>query len=96
MNYGDYVKEVAKRMDLSQAETKRLIKESTGAIVDALAGGDSFSIPNLGTFGTKVKDQHKSYNPHYEKFMLLPKKRVITYHASASIKDEFKDKKVKK
>ncbi len=95
MNYGDYVKEVAERMSISQAEVKRLIKQSTGIIVEELSNGEAFTIPHLGTFGTQVKEQHKSYNPHYEKFMLYPKKRVVTYHVSSAIKDEFKDKKVK-
>ena len=88
MNYGDYIKEVANRANLSQAETTRIVKASFETVVDALNAGETFTLPNLGTFGTKVKPQHKGYNPAYEKFMLYPKKRVVTYNASSSMKNE--------
>jgi len=91
MKYSDYIKTVAERMSISQTETKELVQQSLEVIVKSLNSGDKFTIPHLGTFGTKVKDSHRSYNPHYEKFMLLPKKRIITYAPSSSIKDEFKD-----
>ncbi len=88
MNYGDYVKNVAGRMNLPQTETKQLIKQSFETIVDALDAGENFTIPGLGTFGTKVREQHKAYSPFYEKFMLLPKKRIVTYHPSSTLKDK--------
>ena len=88
MNYGDYVKNVAKRMDLSQDETKRLIKTSFETIVGALDAGENFTIPGLGTFGTKIREQHKAYSPYYNKFMLLPKKRIVTYYPSSTMKDK--------
>ena len=94
MKSSDYIKTIAERMNISQTETKQLMQQSFEVIVKSLDSGDKFTIPHLGTFGTKVKDQHRSYNPHYEKFMLLPKKRIITYDASSSIKGEFKDTRV--
>ena len=90
-NYGDYVKNVAKRMDLSQDETKRLIKQSFETIVEALNDGENFTIPGLGTFGTKTREQHKSYNPFYDKFMLLPRKRIVTYYPSSTMKDKMNE-----
>ena len=95
MKDSDYVKKVAERMNISQAETKRLMTQSFEVIVSSLASGDKFTVPHLGTFGTKIREQHKSYSPFYEKFMLLPKKRVITFYPSSVIKEEFKDKRVK-
>ena len=88
MNYGDYVKNLAEKMNLPQVETKRLMKQSFETIVDALDAGESFTIPGLGTFGTRVREQHKTYSPFYEKFMLLPKKRIVTYHPSSTFKDK--------
>jgi len=88
MNYGDYVKSVAKRMDLSQTETDRIIRQSFETIVDALDAGEKFTIPGLGTFGTKIREQHRSYSPYYNKFMLLPKKRIVTYYPSSTMKDQ--------
>ncbi len=88
MTDADYVKNVAKRMNLSQAETKRLMKQSFATLVSVLDSGKKFTMPSLGTFGTKVREQHKAYNPFYEKFMLFPKKRVITYYPNSAIKEE--------
>jgi nucleoid DNA-binding protein len=96
MNAGDYVKNVAKRMDLSQAETKRLIDLTLETVVSALDDGETFTLPGLGTFGTKIREQHRAYSPFHKRFMILPKKRIITYYPSSKIKDEFKDTRVEK
>ena len=88
MNYSEYVKNVAERMDVPQAETKRLIQKCMETIVDSLDAGEKFTIPGLGTFGTKIREQHKTYSPYYEKFMLLPKKRIVTYYPSSTMKDK--------
>lgn len=88
MNYGDYVKNVAGRMDLSQAETGRLMKQSFATIVESLNTGEKFTIPGLGTFGTKTREQHRAYSPFYEKFMLLPRKKIVTYSPSSTLTDK--------
>ena len=88
MNYGDLVKKVSAKANLSQEETKRLMTSSFETMVAALKAGEGFSLPALGTFGTKVREKHKAYNPAYEKFMLYPKKRVVTYYPNSSIKSE--------
>lgn len=92
MNYGEFTKNVAKGMKLSEAETKRLMEGALKTVVTSLDAGESFTVPGLGTFGTKVRDQHRSYSPFYEKFMLLPKKRVVTYYPSSTIKDKLNEK----
>ena len=94
MNYNDFVKNMAKRMDLSQSEIRRLLKHNFDTIEKTLDSGSGFTIPGLGTFGTKTRDEHKAYSPFHEKFMLLPKKRVITYHPSSVMKDELKDRRI--
>jgi nucleoid DNA-binding protein len=96
VTYKEYVKDVAERMNLSQVETRSLIDTCFETVVKALENEERFTIPNLGTFGTKVKEQHRSYSPYYNKFMLLPKKRIVTYYPSTSMKDEYKTKKVAK
>ncbi len=88
MNYGDYVKRVAKRADLSQAETKRVMSLCFEVLVDALDAGEEFTLPDLGTFGTKIRKKYKAYNAANEKVMHYPTKRVVTYYPSSSINSE--------
>lgn len=88
MNYGDYVKAVSEKAGLSQAETKRMMQKSFEVIVEELVEGKRLTLPQLGTFDTKVRDQHRAYNPAYEKFMLYPKKRVVTFYPGSFIKEE--------
>jgi nucleoid DNA-binding protein len=94
MNYSDFVKNISKRMDLPQTEIKRLLKQNFDTMEKVLDSGKGFTIPGLGTFGVKVKEEHKAYSPFHEKFMLLPKKRVVTYSPSSVIKEELKDRRV--
>lgn len=88
MNYGDYVKNVAKRANLSQAETKRVMSLCFEVLVDALDAGEEFTLPDLGTFGTKVRKKYTAYNTANEKVMQHPRQRVVTYVPSSSITNE--------
>jgi len=94
MNYNDFVKNMAKRMDLSQTEIKRLLKQNFDTMEKTLDSESGFTIPGLGTFGIKIRDEHKAYSPFHESFMILPKKRVVTFHPSSVLKEELKERRI--
>ena len=75
---------------MSKAETRRLLDLITDTLKDHLAEGRSFTVPDLGTFGTHTREERKSYNPHYEQYMMLPPKRVVDYTPSKGLKEDLK------
>ncbi|MDX1592411.1 MAG: HU family DNA-binding protein [Balneolaceae bacterium] len=90
MNYSDFIDRLADTTGKSNAEAKELAEDVFSVLSQELSRGNGVSIPNLGTFGVKVNDVKKVYNPHYEKYMLVPPKRVVEFTPASGLKDELK------
>lgn len=90
MNTGDVVEILAKNWDMSKAETRRLLDVIVDTFNYNIANGNSFTIPDLGTFGTHTREERESYNPYYQQYMKLPPKRVVDFTAAKAIKEELK------
>ncbi len=90
MNTSDVVAVLAENWDMSQAETRRLMDTVIQTFNDNIAGGNSFTISELGTFSTNTRESRKSYNPHYEQYMKLPPKRVVHFSPSKGLKEDLK------
>lgn len=90
MNTSDLVARLAENRDITQEETRKMLDLVVQNMSDHLAQGNDFTIPELGTFGTHTRDKHRSYNPHHEKYMMLPPKRVVDFKSSKSLEDDLK------
>jgi len=94
MTSSELIKTLSSRLELPQVEIKRLLKGSEKIMKDVLDQDVGITIPGLGTFFTHVRNKRKSFNPHHKKFMMLPQKRIISFHSSSTIKDELKFKRL--
>lgn len=90
MNTDDLVERLADNWDLTHKECREVLDAVIQNMCDNLAQGNDFTIPELGTFSTHTRDKHKSYNPHYEKYMMLPPKRVVDFSAGENLEDDLK------
>lgn len=90
MNTSDLVAKLADNWDMTQSDARELLDVIIHVFNDNIAAGQRFSVPELGTFGTKTRKKRKSFNPHYEQYMMLPPKRVVEFNASKSIKEDLK------
>ncbi len=90
MTYTELIDQLSEELKLSKTETKYLVDELVSELTEQLGQGYSFTIPDLGTFKTKIKDVQKVYNPHHEKFMLIPPKRVVEFHPGKNLKENLK------
>lgn len=90
MNTSDLVARLAENRDITQEETRKILDLVVQNMSDHLAQGNDFTIPELGTFSTHTRDKHRSYNPHHEKYMMLPPKRVADFKPSKSLEDDLK------
>ncbi len=90
MNTGEVVEALSENWDMSKAETRRLLDLALEIYKENLAKGNSFTIPDLGTFGTHTREKRKSYNPHYEQYVMLPPKRVVDFTPSKGLKEDVK------
>ncbi len=90
MNTSDVVAMLAKNWDMTQAEARKLLDVITQTFNENIASGNSFTIPELGTFGATTRKERRSYNPHYEQYMKLPPKRVVDFNPSKGLKEDLK------
>jgi nucleoid DNA-binding protein len=90
MNTSDLVTVLAENWDMTQAEVREFLDAVTQTFTENIASGNSFTIPELGTFSTTTRKKRKSFNPHYEQYMELPPKRVVDFNPSKGLKEDFK------
>lgn len=90
MNYRELIDQLAEASGKSKAQTKELLEDAVSVLSDRLSRGKGVSVPDLGTFSTKVRDVQKVYSPHHKKYMLTPPKRVVEFSPSSKLKDELK------
>jgi DNA-binding protein HU-beta len=90
MNYSDLIDQLAEATGNSKVKTKELLGDAISVLSDQLSKGSGVSIPDLGTFSTKVKDVQKMYNPHHEAYLLVPPKRIVEFTPASGLKNELK------
>lgn len=90
MNYSDLVKKLADELELSQSETNELVHDAFDVLTEKLGEGYGFTIPDLGTFSVELKEPKEVYNPHYEKYLITPPKRVVAFSPASNLKDRLK------
>lgn len=88
MNKSETIKQLSEQLGITQQETENLYDNFVSILANHLASDKGFSIPKLGSFHSKIREPYKSYNPHYKKMMMLPKKKVVQFTQSSSIKGE--------
>ncbi len=88
MNKSETIKQLSEQLGITQQETEALYDNFVSLLSNHLAADQGFSIPKLGSFHSKIRDPYKSYNPHYKTMMMLPKKKVVQFTQSSSVKEE--------
>ena len=90
MNYRELLDNLSKRTGQSKGDTRKLLKETVSVISRQLAEGEGVSIPGLGTFGTRLTNERKIYNPHFDDYVDVPKKRVVDFSQAADLKEKIR------
>ncbi|MCH8838573.1 MAG: HU family DNA-binding protein [Candidatus Marinimicrobia bacterium] len=91
MNNSEILKLLAKRNGLTLKETKKLLKQMVGVFSDTLGNYVGFSIPDLGTFGTHIREARQAYDLNRQAHVLLPPKRLVSFSPAVGLKDEIKE-----
>ncbi|OAN61678.1 hypothetical protein A8B79_04430 [Balneola sp. EhC07] len=91
MNKSETIKALSERLELTQTQTEELYNSLVSIFTEHLSNNNGFSIPDFGSFSSEIREEYKSYNPHYKQMMLLPKKKVVRFSQSSALKDEFNE-----
>jgi len=94
MNKTETIKALSEQLDLTQTQTEEFYNALVSQLTRYLSKEGGFSIPDFGSFSSEVRDEYRSYNPHYKQMMLLPKKKVVRFSQSTSLKGQFNEAKL--
>jgi DNA-binding protein HU-beta len=90
MNHSELIDRLSEQTGNTKVLTREILGHTIDVLTEQLADGSGVSIPNLGTFGTKVNPEKKVYNPHYDAYTMVPEKRVIEFTPAAGLKEDVK------
>lgn len=90
MNYKELIDQLSEKTGNTKTGTKKILQDAITVLSDQLEHGNGVSIPDLGTFSTRITPERKVYNPHFDAEMMVPKKRVVEFSPASGLKEEVK------
>lgn len=90
MTYKQLVHKLADVRDIPLSQARELLDGLFGTLQSELGEGKGVSIPDLGTFTTKIRGSRKVYSPHHETYIMVPPKRVVDFSPSINLKKDLK------
>ncbi len=91
MDQAALVEKIAKELDISNAQSQRLLKATLREIRELLRAGHAVTIPHLGTFDTATHEEHRGYRPATHDFAIFPKRRVPVFRTGTLLREEVYD-----
>jgi DNA-binding protein HU-beta len=96
MNKSELIDAVAKEADLSKAATEKVLAAVIGAVVKAVAGGDTVTLVGFGTFKSSKRAARTGRNPQTGKEIKIAASTVPRFTAGATFKAAVAGKKAAK
>ena len=96
MNKSDLVEVVAKETELSKAASEKVLAAVIGAVVQAVAKGDTVTLVGFGTFKSSKRAARVGRNPQTGKELKIAASTVPRFTAGATFKAAVAGKKASK
>ncbi|MFW5799759.1 MAG: HU family DNA-binding protein [Spirochaetota bacterium] len=93
MNKKELVKEIAKKVDVSQKTVDEVIKTFTEVVKKALKKGQKVTLVGFGTFQVRKRKPTTVINPQTKKKMDVPAKKYAKLQFSDKVNDMLNSKK---
>lgn len=81
----EFIKEIAREADFTQAETARFLEAFQKVVTDALAEGDEVMLTGFGCFSVRRKPARTMLS--FGKEIEVPAKKSIVFKAGRTLKD---------
>jgi len=86
MNKSELIDAIAEESGLSKADAAKALDAVTGAIVDAVANGDSVSLIGFGTFKASARAAREGKNPKTGEKLSIAATTVPKFSAGTNFK----------
>lgn len=91
MTKTEVLKALSEELSLTQAETEQIYDTLVDHLTQILAADQGFTLPALGSFSSETRPPRVSFNPHYGKKMMNPKKKAVRFSQSTVIREELNE-----
>jgi DNA-binding protein HU-beta len=95
MTKEELVKNVAKRMEISQSTASKNIDGIFGALKESLGRGDSFRMIGFGTFKVVDRSERKGRNPRTGQEITIPAQKTVRFLPGKQLRELMNPKKQK-
>lgn len=90
MNNKEFIAELARRNNLSNSDTQRIVNTLLATMGDNFMEGVSVQLSNFGVFDIKKKMERIFINPVTGQRLLVPPKLTLNFKPGGAIKDKIK------
>ena len=92
MNNKEFINKLAKKCNMTVAETTAGVDAFVNVMTDRLKDNDQLNISGFGVFEVKMRNERLSVNPKTGQRFLVPPKIVTSFRPSNKLKDKFNEK----
>lgn len=90
MTHKELIAELSKRLELTQAQTSKIMEDAVSIVNTNLASSNSINIQGFGLFETKKRQERMSVNPVSKQRFLVPPKITPAFRPGQVVKDKLK------
>ena len=83
----DLANQLFDQVGLNKTESKEVVESFFEEICATLAAGEAVKLANFGGFDLRDKSERPGFNPKTGEEALIAARRVVTFHASPTLKD---------
>jgi nucleoid DNA-binding protein len=90
MTTSEIIKTLAKRLQMTQAEARRLFRAKFAALTASLQKGETARLRGFGAFSVTTRKPLRAYDAKSNSFVPLPAKREISFQPNKPLSAESK------
>ncbi len=91
MNHSELLRTLSKRLNLHSDDVSNKLSATVNILSMQLIKGNVLTIPQLGTFEVKKRNERISVHPATGKRFLVPPKSVVGFKPVSSLKDKIQE-----
>ncbi|MEC7241573.1 MAG: HU family DNA-binding protein [Myxococcota bacterium] len=91
MNKADLTEVLSDQASIPKVRAANYINIITGAIQEALVGGDKVTISDFGTFTVSCRNAFQGHNPKSGEVIQVPERKIPVFRAGKGLKEALND-----
>lgn len=86
MTQTDLIKRIAEENGISASKAKQFLQSTCGIIRENILTGEEVTLPELGKFSKKLRNERRGINPKTKETITIPAREVVVFKVTKSLK----------